>query len=80
MDSKRFLDAMKQIPLQVLLLIVSGLIAVFAMMIPGLIFKAVIWFSNSSVDDIVVGFDDVCDDSIENTVENMVRKIEKLNN
>ena len=57
MDSKRFLDAVKQIPLQVLLLIVSGLIAVFAMMIPGLIFKAVIWFTNSSVDDIVVGFD-----------------------
>ncbi len=57
MDSKRFIDALKQIPLQVLLLIVSGLIAVFAMMIPGLIFKAVIWFSHSSVDDIVVGFD-----------------------
>ena len=30
--------------------------------------------------DIVVDFDEVCDDSIENTVENMVRKIEKLNN
>lgn len=57
MDSKRLVDALKQIPLQILLLITSGLIAVFAMMIPGLIFKAVIWFSNANVDEVVVGFD-----------------------
>ena len=57
MDSKRFVDALKQIPLQVMLLVVSGLIAVFAMMIPGLIFKAIIWFSTANVDEIVVGYD-----------------------
>ncbi len=57
MDSKRFVETLKQIPLQILLLITSGLIAVFAMMIPGLIFKAVIWFSHANVDNVSVGID-----------------------
>ena len=57
MDSKRLTDAFKQIPLQIFLLIISGLIAVFAMMIPGLLFKAIAWFSNGSSAGRVVGFD-----------------------
>lgn len=57
MDSKRLTDALKQIPLQILFLVLSGLIAVFAMMIPGLIFKAYIWFSNGSSAGLQVGFD-----------------------
>lgn len=57
MDSKRITDALKQIPLQILFLILSGFIAVFAMMIPGLIFKAYIWFSNGSSAGLKVGFD-----------------------
>lgn len=57
MDSKRFTDALKQIPLQIFLLIISGLIAVFAMMIPGLLFKAIAWFSNGSSAGRIVGFD-----------------------
>ena len=57
MDSKRFTDALKQIPLQILFLVLAGLIAVFAMMIPGLIFKAITWFSNGSSAGQQVGFD-----------------------
>ena len=59
MDSKRFTDALKQIPLQFFLLIISGLIAVFAMMIPGLLFKAIAWFSNGASAGNVVGFDHI---------------------
>lgn len=47
MNSKRLTDALKQIPLQLLLLLVTGLIAEFAMIIPGLIVKAFVWFGNS---------------------------------
>lgn len=57
MDSKRFTDALKQIPLQIFLLIISGLIAVFAMIIPGLLFKAIVWFSNGASAGRIVGFD-----------------------
>jgi len=57
MKSQRITDALKQIPLQIVFLIISGLIAVFAMMIPGLIFKAIIWFGNGSSAGNVVGFD-----------------------
>lgn len=59
MDSKRFTDALKQIPLQILLLIVAGLIAILVMMIPGLIAKAIIWFGNGSSSGLVVGFDHI---------------------
>ncbi len=57
MDSKRFTDALKQTPLQIFLLLISGLIAVFAMMIPGLMFKAIAWFSNGASAGSKVGFD-----------------------
>lgn len=59
MDSKRFTDALKQIPLQFFLLIIAGLIAVFAMMIPGLLFKAIAWFSNGASAGKIVGFDHI---------------------
>lgn len=59
MDSKRLKDTLVQIPLQILFLILTGLIAVFVMMIPGLIAKAIIWFGNDSSAGLVVGFDHV---------------------
>ena len=57
MDSKRFTDALKQIPLQFLLLIVAGLIAIFVAMIPDLVVKAVIWFGNGSSANHVAGIE-----------------------
>ena len=48
-------DALKQIPLQILLLLITGLIAEFAMIIPGIIVKAFVWFGNSSSAETVDG-------------------------
>ena len=45
MNSKRILDALKQIPFQVMFLCLSGLIAIFVMIIPDYISKALMWFS-----------------------------------
>lgn len=57
MDSKRLIDTLKQIPLQILFLLITGLISVFVMMIPGLLVKAIIWFGTTAAHETVVGID-----------------------
>lgn len=49
------IDALKQIPLQIFLLLLTGLIAEFAMIIPGLIVKAFVWFGGNSSAETVNG-------------------------
>ena len=55
MNSKRILDALKQIPFQVMFLCLSGLIAIFVMIIPDYISKALMWFSEGMTAKLGVG-------------------------
>ncbi len=55
MESKRLVETLKQIPFQILLLVVSGLIAVFVTMIPLLLTRAIAWVSSGSAFDSQVG-------------------------
>ena len=59
MNSKRILDALKQIPFQVMFLCLSGLIAIFVMIIPDYISKALMWFSEGMTAKLGVGPADI---------------------
>ena len=54
MDSKRLIDTFKQIPLQIVLLVLTGFIAVFATLIPELLLQAIAFITKgpSSIHDI----------------------------
>lgn len=47
MNSKKFIDALKHIPMQFLFLCLSGLIAILVMIIPSFIANGVMWFSGT---------------------------------
>lgn len=46
MNSKRLVDALKQVPFQILFLALSGLLAILVMIIPEYISKGILWFTS----------------------------------
>lgn len=46
MNSKRLVDALKQVPFQILFLALSGLLAILVMIIPDYINKGILWFTS----------------------------------
>ena len=55
MTSKKLIDALKHIPLQIIFLCLSGLIAILVMIIPSFIVKGTMWFSDTMGEPMGVG-------------------------
>ena len=55
MNSKKTIDALKQIPFEFLFLCLSGLIAILVMIIPSFIVKGIMWFSGTAGEPLGTG-------------------------